>query len=156
MGRKDADYRRRLDEARRESTAQLLFKCARRVNEIALDRLPDEASGLRPAHTALFPYLRLEGIRQTELAARLGITKQAVGPLIADLETMGLVSRVPDPADRRAKLVVWTDAGREAMLLGLSHLRAIEREFETALGTSAWRHLREGLLRLHDHLDDAS
>lgn len=147
-------FRRELDAARRQSTAQLLFKCSRLVNELALARLPEAMGGVRASHTALFPHIRLEGTRQTELARRVGISKQAVGQLVDDLEAWDLVTRQPDPEDRRAKRVVWTEHGRAAMMNGLAHLRAIEQELEQAVGDEHWQRLREALLRLHDHLDD--
>jgi len=148
------DFRRELDEARRQSTAQLLFKCSRLVNELALSRLPEVMGGVRASHTALFPYIRLEGTRQTELARLVGISKQAIGQLVDDLERWDLVTRQPDPDDRRAKLVVWTEHGQASMMRGLAHLREIERELAAVVGTAHWQHLREALLRLHDHLDD--
>ena len=52
--------------AKSASTAQLLFKCARLVNELALERLRlATGQALRPAHTALFPLIDLEGTRLT-------------------------------------------------------------------------------------------
>jgi len=145
-------FRRVLDDARRQSTAQLLFKCARLVNEMALARLP--MGRVRASHTALFPHIRLEGTRQVELARKVGISKQAIGQLVAELEAWNLVTRKPDPDDGRAKRVVWTEHGREAMLDGLSHLKDIEAELAQAVGPDRWALLRDGLLHLHDHLDD--
>ncbi|MEO2006862.1 MAG: hypothetical protein ABGY41_22515, partial [Candidatus Poribacteria bacterium] len=37
----------------------------------------------------LFPHIDFEGIRLTVLAARLGISKQAVGQLVGELQSMG-------------------------------------------------------------------
>ena len=37
-------------------------------------------------HTALFPFIALEGTRTTDLAAHLGVTKQAVGEWIDELD----------------------------------------------------------------------
>ena len=41
----------------------------------------------------------------SELARRAQITKQSMSELVAHLERHGYVERVPDPDDRRAKLV---------------------------------------------------
>ena len=44
------------------------------------------------------------------LAERAAITKQSMAELVAHLERHGYVERVPDPTDRRAKLVRSTAA----------------------------------------------
>ncbi len=153
-GRDDA-YRAELEARKRESTAQLLMKCARLVNERALARVP-KVSGVpapRPAHTALFPHVPLEGgIRLSELAAKVGITKQAVGQLVDDLEASGVVERAPDPDDARAKRVRWTPKGRKALLAGLATLREVEDELRQAIGDRRWSALHDALGALHDHL----
>jgi DNA-binding MarR family transcriptional regulator len=153
-GPDDARYRRALDEAKRASVGQLLFKCARLWNEEALGRVR-AASGhdLRPSHTALFPHIALEGTRLTDLAERLGVTKQAVGQLVAELEGLGVLERVPDPRDGRAKLVRFSRRGRQGLLDGLGVLGAIEGELADALGARSMRVLHGLLARLCDRLE---
>jgi DNA-binding MarR family transcriptional regulator len=46
------------------------------------------------------------------LARRAQMTKQSMAELVAHLERHGFVERIPDPADRRAKLVRVTGKGR--------------------------------------------
>ncbi|MCA9712939.1 MAG: MarR family transcriptional regulator, partial [Myxococcales bacterium] len=112
------DFRADLEAAKRASVAQLLFRCARQWNELAIQRIRVMTGQelLRPSHMALFPHIDLEGTRQVELARRLGISKQAVGIMIADLEAMGVVERVADPRDRRAKLICFSEAGRAGLM----------------------------------------
>lgn len=143
-----------LEAAKRASTLQLLFKCARLVNERALATLPHDGDGPRPrpAHMSLLPHIDLDGTRPSELARRVGVSKQAVGQLVDDLVTMGMVAREPDPTDRRAVLVVFTEHGRQSILAGLRHLRSLERQLTRAVGGEPMRGLRAGLLALHDHL----
>lgn len=146
---------RALEDAKREATFQLLFRVARRVNERALARVR-QATGvdsLRPAHTALFPYIDLEGTRPSVLAERLGISRQAVGALVAELEELGVVSRVPDPDDGRGVRVVFRD-GAEALHRGLGLLRDLEGEAVEALGSGRVAGLREALLAFEAALDE--
>lgn len=49
------------------------------------------------------------GIRLTELAARANMTKQAMAELVAEIERRGYLQRTTDPADRRAKIIKFTD-----------------------------------------------
>jgi DNA-binding transcriptional ArsR family regulator len=122
----------------------LLFRCARLLDEHALAQLRAWTGlPIRPAHTRLFPHIDLGGTRPSELARRLGVSKQAVGPLIAELEQMGVVERVPDPKDRRARLVVFGTAadGAHVLLDGLRMLGQIEAELAAALGPERWQTL---------------
>ena len=138
-----------LEAAKRASVGQLLLKCARLLDERALARVARASRGrvaLRPAHTRLLPHLTMEGVRLTDLAAKLGVTKQAVGQLVADLESMGVVATVPDPDDARAKRVRLTPKGIQGIHQGLAVLREIEGEIEAALGAKAMGALREALL----------
>ncbi|WP_256557429.1 MarR family winged helix-turn-helix transcriptional regulator [Lentzea sp. HUAS12] len=71
---------------------------------------------LRPRHGAVMAYIATTGTRASELSERSGQHKQVVGTLVDELESLGYVVRKPDPADRRAKLVVPTDLGRDQMV----------------------------------------
>lgn len=73
------------------------------------------AAKVTAVHMALVQNLDLNGTRLTLIAARARMTKQSMRELIDKAELLGLVSRLPDPDDRRAKIVVFTQAGLEVM-----------------------------------------
>jgi DNA-binding MarR family transcriptional regulator len=62
------------------------------------------------------------------LADRLACVKSNVTQLVDRLEVDGLVSRAPDPNDRRSRLAVITDAGRRAYEQGRRIHQEAERE----------------------------
>jgi DNA-binding MarR family transcriptional regulator len=66
---------------------------------------------LTASHIHITQHLALEGSRPTELAARAGVSKQAMGRLVDQCEAWGLVQRQHDPRDARAWRVVFTPAG---------------------------------------------
>ena len=105
--------------------------------------------GLRPSHGCVFRYLDVDGSRLAELAERSGMTKQAFGEHVANVEALGYVERVADPQDGRAKLVVPTPRGREALILGRQVFADLEREWEEAIGAQRVRGLRETLQEIH-------
>jgi DNA-binding MarR family transcriptional regulator len=124
-----------LEKVRDANTGQLLLKAARLWNERAIARVQASgASEFRAAHTRLLPHISPEGIRLTELALRVGISKQAVGKLVDDLEAQGVVAREADPADGRALRVRYTDRGTAAILHGLGVLSELEREIARTVG----------------------
>jgi DNA-binding MarR family transcriptional regulator len=152
-----AAERRRFEAARDAATLQLLFKASRLANERALARAAAGAPGppVRAAHTALFPHLDFEGIRLTDLAAKVGVTKQAVGQLVDDLAKHGVVERLPDPDDRRAKRIRFSRRGYAALMHGLGVLRQIESELAAAVGARRMRELRETLAQVISTLERA-
>ena len=56
-----------------------------------------------------------DGMMQTELAKVMDVGKVTLGGLIDRLETSGLIKRVADPTDRRAKRVVMTARGTKLL-----------------------------------------
>lgn len=144
-----AAERRKFEETRDAATLQLLFKAARLANERALARTAADPSGagkrVRPAHTTLFPHLDFEGIRLTDLAARVGVTKQAVGQLVDDLVEIGMVERIADPDDRRAKRIRFSRLGYRGLMQGLGVLRDVEEALRSSVGDRRMRELHETL-----------
>lgn len=72
---------------------------------------------------------RFHGTRMVDIAARQGMTKQAVGQIVDDLEAAGYLARVADADDRRAKRIVYTERG----LAFLKTADRVKGEIETEL-----------------------
>jgi DNA-binding MarR family transcriptional regulator len=72
------------------------------------------------AHVHITRHLPLEGARLTALATAAGMSKQAMGDLVTQCEAWGIIARIAEPADARARRIVFT-------ALGLDWLRAFER-----------------------------
>ena len=136
----------KLDAEKAQTTVQLLFKAARLLNERAISRVRERTKKpVRVAHTTLLPHVDLEGTRLTDLATRLGVTKQAAAQLVDELVEMGLLERAPDPGDARAKLVRFTKRGKAAIFDGLAVLKELEAEIESVVGAPKLRTLHEVL-----------
>jgi DNA-binding MarR family transcriptional regulator len=73
-------------------------------------------------------------MRLPELATLGGITKQSAGELVDDLVDLGYVERIPDPEDRRAKLICLTERGRDAQRVGHGLFRKLERRWAKRYG----------------------
>ncbi|MFY4719616.1 MarR family winged helix-turn-helix transcriptional regulator [Streptomyces sp. LaBMicrA B280] len=67
---------------------------------------------LRPAHGFAFARLAPDGATVTELAAHLGVTKQAASQLVDEVVRRGYAERRSHPGDARARLIVLTERGR--------------------------------------------
>lgn len=140
-------FEAQLDQLKQQSTAQLLMQAARRLNEHAIGRLREQSKqpGLRAAHTSLLPHIDLEGTRLTVVAERMGVSKQAVGQLVDEMEEVGVLERVADPTDRRAKLIRFTRSGRRWLLKGLAVLGEVESDLQAEMGERQMRALHRSL-----------
>jgi DNA-binding MarR family transcriptional regulator len=152
----DHDFRARLAAAKSANFGHLLFRAARLLNDRSVQRVRRAAGSLgqiRAAHTQIFPHVDLEGTRQTELARRVGLTKQAVGQLVGDLEALGIVERVPDPEDGRARLVRFTAAGRASLLEGLGLIGEVVDELRDEVGGARIDRMTRDLSKLLEALE---
>lgn len=151
------DFAGKLEAEKASSTVQLLFRAARLLNERAIAEVRRETkTPVRVAHTTLFPHIDLEGTRLTTLASRLGVSKQAAGQLVDELAALGLLERVPDPSDARAKLVRFSRRGRAALLSGLATLKGMEAELATLVGAAELRKVRDALAAIVRHEERAA
>jgi DNA-binding MarR family transcriptional regulator len=96
--------------------------------------------------------VRDEGSRVTDIAERAQLTKQTVVYLVNELERLGYVERVPDPADGRAKLVRPTERGHAAVAEARRVAAELEAEWTALIGRERMAGLRAGLEALHGAL----
>jgi DNA-binding MarR family transcriptional regulator len=142
----------RVRETREQHIGRLFLRASRSFAALATRKLEQRGhEGLGTAHTALLPHLDLEGTRATALAGRAGMTKQAVGQVLGDLERQGYVERRPDPADSRATLVSFTDAGWRFLRDAGDVKREIEEEYGAILGEERLRLLYSTLNELLEY-----
>lgn len=103
---------------------------------------------LRPVHGLVFQALRGAGATSTELADRLGVTKQAAGQIVDELERRGYLLRQPHPQGGRRRLVVLTDKAHQHLAVAGRVLHDLEAELAGRLGEAELADLRRQLARL--------
>src|SRR5829696_9181133 len=104
---------------------------------------------IRPPQGNVMQFLDDAGTRVSVLAERAEITKQSMAELVAHLERLGYVERVPDPSDKRAKLVRATRRGRQLYAIARDVVAEIEADWTKRLGKAKMRQLRELLDELN-------
>jgi DNA-binding MarR family transcriptional regulator len=136
------------------STAALLFIAHRWVENRIFEAV--RAAGYTDvtlAQCRIAQRLSPDGIRLTELAEQAQVTKQTAGALVDELERNGYVTRRPDPADARARLVLLGDRGAEVCRTAGVELARIEEQWRDHLGDDAYRGLRAALSSLREITD---
>jgi DNA-binding MarR family transcriptional regulator len=107
---------------------------------------------LRPAHARLMVFLGWEGSRVTDIARAQDVSKNAVGQLVTELEELGYIERVPDPADGRAKIVRYTDAGVALIGDAAAIAERLNTEIANIIGVQRLGELRSTLADICHHL----
>jgi DNA-binding MarR family transcriptional regulator len=102
-----------------------------------------EFADIRPTHGCVFRFVKGDGLRLTVLAEMAGMTKQSVGEIVDDLEARGYVKRIPDPGDKRAKIICLTERGERAQATGLALFAKVEKQWAKRYGTDRIVQVRE-------------
>jgi DNA-binding MarR family transcriptional regulator len=89
-----------------------------------------------------------EPLAQQQAAGRLGIDRTTMVDLVDELEGKALVSRGPDPRDRRRNLVHLTAKGHQVLTDGTLAADEAERQFLTALSPAEQDQFRSMLRRI--------
>ncbi|GAA3396474.1 MarR family winged helix-turn-helix transcriptional regulator [Cryptosporangium minutisporangium] len=100
----------------------VLFRAYAKAARAAMSDVPGGPRGYQVLATSV----RNTPGTQLALAHQLGVDRTVMTYLLDDMEKAGLVTRQPDPADRRARRIVATDQGR-ALLHDLD-ARLVEAE----------------------------
>jgi DNA-binding MarR family transcriptional regulator len=101
------------------------------------------------AYINVFQYPGPQGTRPSELAARLGISKQALNYLLGELERLGYIERRPDPDDLRSKRVALTPRGTSAIGVIREAVGEMETIWAQQLSPKRFAQLRNLLLELN-------
>src|SRR6266511_4538356 len=101
------------------------------------------------AYINVFQYPGPQGTRPSELAARLGISKQALNYLLGELERLDYLERRPDPDALRSKRIALTPRGTSAVRVIREAVGEIETTWAKQLGPKRFAQLRKLLLDLN-------
>ncbi|MET1003901.1 MAG: MarR family winged helix-turn-helix transcriptional regulator [Propionibacteriaceae bacterium] len=105
-----------------------------------------QLSGLRSSQLRLLSLVPADGLRVTDLAARVGMTKQALGEFASVLEARGLLESTGDPADRRVRRIRPTAEGLEVVALSDRAIREMEARWRERMGPERWDAMKQTLL----------
>jgi DNA-binding MarR family transcriptional regulator len=76
-----------------------------------------------------------------------------MGEVIRDMTRLGVLETIPDPDDRRAKIVRFTDYGHELAQTGKRHIIELEQLFRAEFGDEDWETTRRVMARVRQMLE---
>lgn len=86
------------------------------------------------------------GVRRASVLARnLGVTRQAISQMLAEMERKGMISLKADPSDGRAQIVGFSEESRQLRIDAMHVLAEIERELHQKLGARKFNALADVL-----------
>ena len=128
----------------------LLRMSVESVRERMLERLHERGfDDLAPAHLIVMQYPGPQGLRPSDLAAQLRMSKQALNYLLGELERLGYVERLPDPDDLRSRRISVTKRGDAIAAVIREAVGEIEAEWTEQLGAGRFEELRSLLVELN-------
>lgn len=138
----------------RLAIGQLLVRLLREFrDDLAAPRAGAGYGDIRETHFQIFGNIRTGGIRLTELADRAQLSLAAASELVNDLVELGYLTRRPDPADGRAKLIDLTKRGQSLMADAGGRVVDIEDRWSKVVGERNFRQMTKTMQRLLDELD---
>ena len=134
----------------------LIAQCFR-AHLDAVDRAVADLPHGHRGFQALLGAANCSAKNQAELAKQLGVDRTVMVYLVDDLERAGLVERLPDPNDRRSRLIRATEVGLERLAAKQTAISAAESELLAALTADEQKSLREMLREVaKHHMDPAA
>lgn len=121
-----------------------------RVRRHMLERLHEHGfDDLEAAHLPVLQYPGPQGLRPSDLAGRLRMSKQAVNHQLGRLERLGYLERVPDSDDMRSRRIVLTKRAEAAVPVIRDAVAEMEAAWAEELGKERFAQLRDLLVELN-------
>ncbi len=127
--------------------AILLLMSSRVMTEAVHEALAAEGHpAVRPAHGFAFQLIASTGgATAADLAAHLGVSRQAGKQMADELIALGYVMVEADPADARLRRLILTRSGEEVIALAIRFWDEQERRWQSLIGPQAMNDLKAGL-----------
>ncbi len=96
-------------------------------------------TGLKSSFGQVLGMISREAQRIQYIASILGVSKQAVAAMAADLEESGYITRRTDPEDKRQIILQVNDAGKALLAAALASVKALEAEIASQLSEQEFK-----------------
>lgn len=113
------------------------------VEEHLMDNAEKNGYGyVTPSMARLYSYLGAAPIPMSELARRLKISRQAVHQLVTEGINSKFLEVVDSPADKRIKLVKFSDEGQKMSAVAIAEIHQAEQDLMKIIGEDNVKELR--------------
>lgn len=104
--------------------------------------------GLRPTWVQVLPHIGPDGTRIVDIARQQGISKQAIGQLVSEIESQGYLVRMSDDRDQRSRRIALSARGLALIAEAAEITDSVEQAFSALIGHDNLQQLSQLLRRL--------
>lgn len=140
----------------KQPTGRLLILLFRAFEATLIQRLSEQGiTDISMSDLNVIRHLDPSGSQISAIAQLAGLSKQAIGRTVAELEKKGIVRTIVDPSDRRGKLVQFTEKGIRLVAAAIEIIKKIETRYKKIMGAGTYNKLRRSLIVLvESHADN--
>ncbi len=102
--------------------------------------------GLKLSHALILPQISSTGTRIVDIAKSQGVSKQAIGQIANELESLGYITRADDQTDKRSKKLILTTQGIHLIRQAASFTSDTDARLKSNMGETAFY-----ALKTHSH-----
>lgn len=138
-----------LTQLRDMHLGRVLLKLERQFTQQVLSKLAEQGiTEITLRHFVVIPFVTDVGIRSVEIAKKAGVSKQAVGKLVEELEGYGYLEVRPDPNDGRASLIFLSDKGEHFLQTAIESTNILEKQWQQLIGAKRFNNMKQALIDL--------
>jgi DNA-binding MarR family transcriptional regulator len=132
----------------------MLFRATNAMNAELTSRLRARGwTGFQPSFPRLLSQIDTGATSISEVARRLGTSRQALSQLARSVEQAGFIERIPHPTDGRSVVLRQTRNGLRSLVDVLDALDEIESEYAVQIGEGEFAELKQRMAELLDQID---
>ena len=128
-----------LDQAYSDNLLRHLMDISESLNRRLLELCAANGHGdLKMSFAVVMAHAGLDDARLSDIAAKNGLSKQAVSQTARELADLGYIRLLPDPDDARARIITLTPRGRALIAESLRSIETIRAELAARMGQDAF------------------
>jgi DNA-binding MarR family transcriptional regulator len=133
----------KLQKLRESGLPRLLLQVRRGfLSRVKSDMQQSEGYPFNSLTGSALPFIDLGGTRLTDLAKKMGVSKQATSKTVKELEALGLIQQSKIPSDQRMIMIEFTPEGISYMKKLHKSIKKAEMELALQIGDKEFEQLR--------------
>lgn len=118
---------------------------------VAEQLLSHNIADFKHAYMPLIMNIDVDGVTNTDLAKRAGITKQGMSQVVQELEEKKYIKIQANPDDKRSSIIHLTNKGKEFILTCRARQKELHADLQKRLGKKNFEAILDGMFEVVDY-----